>query len=260
MPVCYNIQSLGLSSGAENIVEEFMDANLYELIAFLDHPFDVFTIPGSDNLTVPIYNGKPSLLLAGINNPKYHFTDGQYDLGGVIYATSGSGKTRSIFECLSKIFGLYFVGQTPDGHSGGSKDFASFKAHVEKRYNFEFKAASRDCNRMAEEEVNRLISTRIAMLRYCQKNVPRFTPYKWLLVQFADILCFRLYAKILASNCKFDYELIEKFNGPIFVDEAQSSVSFMDNHFLTAREMENDNKMDSNDGRVWFTNDSKINF
>ncbi|KAJ3211153.1 hypothetical protein HK099_008084, partial [Clydaea vesicula] len=103
---------------------------------------------------------------------------------GILLGTSGSGKTRTIFEYLSKKYGFYFT-ITDDIYSEslGSSDFTIFKYEIAggKDLNIHDKFSSQV---YVDQFITCLVTTRFFAFKIFQKYLnDKFTPELWLFAQ-----------------------------------------------------------------------------
>jgi len=89
------------------------------------------------NQSITMANQVPALLLHDLQTVSqraaYNFIQDTRDICSGLYATSGAGKTRSIFEYLSQNFGLYFVAK-PTTNNYGSKDLEALLGAFGRNY------------------------------------------------------------------------------------------------------------------------------
>ncbi|KAI8907866.1 hypothetical protein EDD86DRAFT_208340 [Gorgonomyces haynaldii] len=191
------------------------------------------------NVIYPWYQNSSALLFWKL---------GEYDVSDLLtrcttdrivamIGTSGSGKTRSIYEVLTRVYGIYFVATT---HSGpGAADFEYYR----QRYGGKASSLNPD-ERMnyVVRFMKHLIAARCYLLQQVQdlfkiNNLP-FTPKHWLCFQL-KFNKFHEYAEIFKHMKEDDLKsylpqkcLIEKGNHfPVFLDESQVLINLHSNEF-----------------------------
>jgi hypothetical protein len=213
----------------------------------------------------------PCLLLHGLDDldqdelssrKVYQFIDETKDTCSALYGTSGAGKTRSVYEFLSKNFGLYFVAKTIN--DPGSKDlhrlmilFKNLRAaHALGGGDSQDETAKLKLSLRNYEAMDRFVVTMIhirnlvfaAINNHLKINeLPELTPYQWLLIQLFpaqalknDLFLSVFNACIIAENKnKGDNSVVSKFMGlqpkkwsTIVVDEAQVLQKKLTDFFL----------------------------
>ncbi|KAJ3382466.1 hypothetical protein HDU92_004760 [Lobulomyces angularis] len=146
---------------------------------------------------------------------------------GILLGTSGSGKTRTIFEYLSKRYGFYFT-ITDDIYSEslGSSDFTIFKYEIAggKDLNIHDKFSSQV---YVDQFITCLVTARFFAFKIFQKYLnDKFTPELWL---FAELFPPRYYVegelfrRLVDISCHLDSKepklFLEKYS-----DESQTLI------------------------------------
>ncbi len=107
----------------------------------------------------------------------------------ILLGTSGCGKTRTIFEYLTKKYGLYFTfkGSREDQYIPGSSDFQFFLERMENRLkkypSTDFETAA-DNQKYVERFIQCIFIARLYLLDYLRRKLgDRLSPEIWLYIQ-----------------------------------------------------------------------------
>ncbi|KAJ3200436.1 hypothetical protein HK099_002685, partial [Clydaea vesicula] len=194
------------------------------------------------------YNQGPSLLIDRLDKSLSNCLGsleailGFSDLG-ILLGTSGCGKTRTIFEYLSKKYGFYFT-ITDDLYSEfmGSSDFTKFKKKIAaKDLNIHDKSSSQV---YVDQFIHCLVAARFFVFKIFQKYLEdRFTPELWLFAQifprryYADGDLFEKLVDILRHLDSKELKLfLEKYyvsQCTFFLDESQTLIDVNPKYFLS---------------------------
>ena len=105
-----------------------------------------------------------------------------------IIGTSGCGKTRTIFEYLSKNYGFFFTMNEKNSYIPGSYDFQKFIEKVEKTVS--------DNNEDNQQYLNQFIKclflSRLCLFEFFLKNVQDFDEELWLYCQLFPERVFKI--------------------------------------------------------------------
>jgi hypothetical protein len=160
----------------------------------------------------------------------------------VILGSSGSGKTRSVFEVLCKIYGIFFT--VTDSNMPGTTDFNfmldRLKDHIAPQY---------DSNQAyLDRFVKCLLCARLSLFQHCF-GLKFISPQEWLLIQlrFNCIILVNFFRQLNEKD--LDDTLSKMFtmmgqknrendasrtHVPIFIDEAQYTISLYPNCFQSS--------------------------
>ncbi|KAJ3117058.1 hypothetical protein HK098_006368 [Nowakowskiella sp. JEL0407] len=159
----------------------------------------------------------------------------------VILGTSGCGKTRSIFDVLSLVYGLYFTSK--EMNTPGATDLNYARLCMEEHFHRDFPKENEE---FVDRFVKSLVGARLAVLFFCHSNGVRLTQEEWLIVQlrfdFEPIV--KEFRQLEKDDLKKEVNRLVNFarslNGernryiPVFIDEAQLLVSKNDGCFLSS--------------------------
>lgn len=216
-----------------------------DLLAFKNQPFK--TIQLKDN-TIPLIYDYPQLLWheLDIEDGWTNWKEFKASKRNFLYAVSGAGKTRMMFEWLAREWGFYFVCQ--GGIVFGSADFdhavESVKTAIVEVESYHHLKKMMQRFSIAKSLFRILFLCRYCVMKYVKKNL-KYSPLNWLQLQvlrldkdgeLIDILdyCFKSVLKKFSS-----VGLPNKISRPLTViDEAQYAFGIMPNTFPSVTDYE----------------------
>jgi hypothetical protein len=140
----------------------------------------------------PTNNGRPCILLTGLEQENEMIMEPKEIKNNcdifLLLATSGMGKTRTIFQYLSKHFGLYFTPSDPSilsdelSHHFGPRDFLNIQNKLDT-----FAESSKTENlAIIKRYIKCLILARLLILERILCYSPEATPLNWLVFQLKN--------------------------------------------------------------------------
>jgi hypothetical protein len=214
----------------------------------------------------PAKSSRPCLLLYDLENAKHkdnlvykHIDYCKGKQPSALYATSGAGKTRSIFEYMSQNYGLYFVAHLVGDTTVqvGSTDLmrllTRFECHgkatspTQNPEELEGEKEISNANlRVLKQWIQAAIIVRSEVFKYINKlqlelGAAELTPFQWLMVQlypdqFLGSDLFDELTKSCIKRCSWrsfnNYDF--KKWGVTFIDEAQQLKERLPSLFLSA--------------------------
>ena len=147
---------------------------------------------------ITMANGVPALLLHDLRTvgqqEAFNFIDSTRDICSGLYATSGAGKTRSIFEYLTQHFGLYFVAIPKNNY--GSKDLDALLLAFGRNYTRETFATIPMIDSQEKDYQQRLLKEKIARSESNFRNMERYV----MIMVYARMIVFGAINKQLKRN------------------------------------------------------------
>jgi hypothetical protein len=226
-------------------LDKFVPVPNSPLAQYLRADVEIPSIPGAENVA--------GLLLHDLCNDEHkerdvykHIAKANRRGPTALYATSGGGKTRSIFEYLSHNVGFYFVANK--SRNAGSEDIRRLIRHLHSKLTkIDLKAditEQKDVDSSNRAYVTECVATLLYVRRVVFQHVSEKlerppTAYEWLL--------FQLYPEVYFGQDVFDYLLKECltqanvttvpnydiFSTACFLDEAQTLLEELPLRFLS---------------------------
>ena len=201
------------------------------MIDFKARPFQ--TITTETGIVVPVINGDPTTLLCNLDG-NWTFAN-EIRLSHYLVGTSGSGKTRTVFEALQRDYGFYFAAAS-DADQLGTNDFVKVYQELPSNLNT-IAFDEREFN--VRRGMNRLINCRMVLLKFA-RNLG-YTPLEWLLLQLLKPQYFTAFLDFIPNDQNLATLLPIITNTELIVlDEAQEALAWKPNTFLKARRIEDE--------------------